>query len=160
MRLLILFAVLLLPLSSRASPSGIQCEAIKRPDLEQGGIERGLAIYQLVKTLNESTRKVTLERRFQEKIWFGESISLRDQAGAWCKKSVQDFECRHDGKKHTSYLRGGYAFTSQDWVLHSARGHNESFLENGFPFTGSGSERCHKRIIEIVAGEIKAQYLH
>jgi hypothetical protein len=158
--LCMVLAIALLPLPAPASQSGIHCEAIKRPDLETGGIDRGLAIYHAIETLNESTRKVELKRESQQKIWFGENTALRDHAGAWCKKSLADFECRHDGAKHTSYLRGGFTRTSQDWVLHSNRGHHESFQEDSLPFAGSGSERCHKRIVEILTADIKGQFLH
>ncbi len=157
---MILFFMVSLPAFAQSPKSGIQCEAIKRPDLENGGIDRGLAIYHAIETLNETTHKMDQDRRSQEKIWFGEQTSIRDQAGNWCKKAVTDFECRHDGEKHTSYIRGGFTRTSQDWVLHSTRGHHESFQEDSLPFAGSGSERCHKRIIQILAAEIKGQFLH
>jgi hypothetical protein len=157
---MILFSAVSLPALAQSPKTGIHCEAIKRPDLETGGIDRGLAIYHAIETLNESTHKFELKRESQQKIWFGENTALRDHAGAWCKKSLVDFECRHDGAKHTSYLRGGFTRTSQDWVLHSNRGHHESFQEDSLPFAGSGSERCHKRIVEILTADIKGQFLH
>ena len=151
---------LLSPATIWAASNGLHCEAIKKLNLETGGVIRGLSVIHAVEHRNEAGVLLKTTRRTSQKIWFGENASLRDQAGAFCKQALAQFECRHDGQKSSSYIRGGSVHVTQNWVLHSTLGHHESFSEGGIPFGENGFLRCHDRILEIVTSQIQNQFLN
>lgn len=145
--------------AAQADEKGIECEAIKRPDLETGEIQRGLAIYHKIQRLDAHGAPLSV-RRSQEKIWFGTDSFKRDMAGQWCHHALTVYECRHDGSTQTSYIRGGITHTTRNWVLYKNQQFFASYYEESLYFGNDGFEKCHERIISIITNEIKNRFLN
>ena len=134
---------------STGSPN-IKCVSVKRINPQNHHEERGISIYYLSTTHAPNGKVINSEELFTSKLWFGESVSIRNQALVACEKGRTVLECRLDGHTHVSYFSNA---VTKDWALHGPNLY-ETFSDPKI-WGDSAYLQCQKRIIEHISGMIQ-----
>jgi|GEM_PF-2585296 len=128
----------------------IKCEAVKKTNPETRREMRGISIYHQSIVRTAKGKATPSEKRYIHTLYFGESVSIRNQALVACEKGRAILECRHDGPTRYSYFSSA---TTTDWALHGPK-ILETFSEPKI-WGESGYMQCQRRIIELISGQIQ-----